>query len=122
MKFDSETFAMAQRRASQLELCFDSMTDLITNLAGGLVLVVLLLLGMTQESKKVEQQAEFAAAKKKSEGGAKSIQPLEIRSQALRAEIAAVEKNMSTLEAKLPKLQQDVEDLLERASKAKQKK
>lgn len=122
MKFDSETFAMAQRRASQLELCFDSMTDLITNLAGGLVLVVLLLLGMTQESKSVEQQAEFAAPKKKSEGGAKSIQPLEFRSQALRAEIAAVEKNMSTLEAKLPKLQQDVEDLLERASKAKQKK
>ena len=42
---------MARRRRSELELCFDSMSDLITNLAGGLVLIALLVLGVTQPSR-----------------------------------------------------------------------
>lgn len=108
---------MAVRRSSQIELCFDSMTDLITNLAGGLVLVVLLLLGMTQETRKVDVQAQFAAAKKK-EGGGKSLRPLELQAVSLRAEIARIEKEMKTLEDdKLPQLEQDVADLLKRAKK-----
>lgn len=113
---------MALRRTSQLELCFDSMTDLITNLAGGLVLVVLLLLGMTQETKKVESEVEFATmVKKKGIGSGKSIHPLETQSQVLRAEILALEKNIASMEAKLPKLQQEVEELLVRSRKTGKK-
>ena len=42
-------------RKTEVELCFDSMTDLITNLAGGLILVVLLLMGMTQAAPRSPQ-------------------------------------------------------------------
>ena len=113
---------MAKRNPAQIELCFDSMTDLITNLAGGLVLVALLLLGMTQEVKHVHQASEFATAKKKQEGGSKSLSPLERQSEILRAELVAMEKNIASLEAKLPKLQQDVDTLLDRAKSGGSKK
>jgi hypothetical protein len=109
---------MAQRRVSQVDLCFDSMTDLITNLAGGLVLVVLLLLGLTQETRKVEAKAEFAAPKKTAAGG-KSLRPLETQAVALRAEIARIEQDIKMLEeTRLPELEKEVAELVRRAQKA----
>ncbi len=113
---------MAKRNPSTIELCFDSMTDLITNLAGGLVLVALLVLGMTHEAKEAYHAAQFSAAEKKKEGGGvKSLVPLERQGQILNNEIAAVEKNLATLDARLPKLQEDVESLVARALSATKK-
>jgi hypothetical protein len=113
---------MAKRAPAQVDLCFDSMTDLITNLAGGLVLVVLLLLGMTQDSKKPERPPEFAPEKKQTEGGSKSIHPLEVQSQLLRLQIKKLDESIAALDKKMPKLEADVQELVARALKGAPKK
>jgi hypothetical protein len=108
---------MPARRVSEIELCFDSMTDLITNLAGGLVLLVLLLMGMTTEG---GGRADVAAAPPPPAAGAgqKSIKPLEQQAQVLRTEIAIMDKNISSLESRLPALQAEIEALLKRAKRS----
>ena len=60
---------MAKRRVGEINLNYDSITDLITNLAGGLILIVLLLNGLARKSatragaavNEVQVEAELAA-------------------------------------------------------------
>ena len=105
------------RRTSEIELCFDSMTDLITNLAGGLVLLVLLLMGMTTEG---GGKADVAASPPPAAGaGQKSIKPLEQQAQVLKAEIALMDKNIANLESRLPALQAEIEALLKRTKQSR---
>ncbi len=101
---------MANRRNTGFELCFDSMTDLITNLAGGLILLVLLLLGVTREIRSAPADPD-----ERNGADPKSLAPLRTRINLLRSEIAAVEQNLKNLEAKLPQLRRQVQELIDRA-------
>jgi hypothetical protein len=105
---------MAKRRTSEVELCFDSMTDFITNLAGGLILLVLLLLGVTRESP--AQTQPLPPTPSGQEGmGEKPISPLEVRVTMLRSQILRIEKDIGVLAGQLPQLRQEVEELLKKA-------
>jgi hypothetical protein len=105
---------MATRRTSNVELCFDSMTDLITNLAGGLILLVLLLLGVTREASS-QSPPPPAVPEGTRDAGEKTVRPLRNQINLLRAEIAAIEQDVKGLEAQLPVLSQQVKELIEKA-------
>lgn len=105
---------MAKRRSSEVVLCFDSMTDLITNLAGGLLLIVLLLLGITRPA--LSQTPPRPAAKDQRGDGDKSVAPLRERVNLLQREIGEVDKRLKQLNQNLPALKGELEDLLRRAN------
>lgn len=101
-----------RRRRSDLELCFDSMTDLITNLAGGLVLVVLLLMGVTREARPVaasrpDDQPESPAAR--------SIRPLDARFVELRGAAEEVSADVDRYNRELDRLSREAAALLAQA-------
>lgn len=104
---------MAKRRSGEVELCFDSMTDLITNLAGGLILLVLLLLGVTREAK---SQPADAAGGEKAKAGPRPIRSLEERAAVLTLALKQADRDLAQLEARLPRLRREVEDLMDKVS------
>ena len=77
------------RRSSEVELCFDSMTDLITNLAGGLILVVMLLIGLTREAPKTLENRPAAGTGKQNDSE-KSTRALGERLNNLQVDTARV--------------------------------
>lgn len=90
---------MAQRRVGEVSLTFDSMTDLVTNLAGGLILLVLLLAGLTRGS---ARQAR---------GG-----PEAPESEVLAEEVAALEQILAELRRELPKRKAEAAELRQQAA------
>src|SRR3954451_23027291 len=102
---------MGKRRSSEVELCFDSMTDLITNLAGGLILLVLLLLGLTREAPAPAAAAPEPAAEGK-KGSEKSAVPLLEQVNQLRAASERVDKDVSLLQERMRELRKDAHELL----------
>jgi hypothetical protein len=106
---------MAKRRTSEVELCFDSMTDLITNLAGGLLLLVLLLMGLTRESSAQAPQA-VPQEKGPKDAAEKSVRPLLDRINRLKGEIRRADEQIRELDQRLPQLKEQVEDLLKKVS------
>lgn len=103
---------MAKRRNAEVKLCFDSMTDLITNLAGGLLLLVLLLLGVTGDASSQTRPPPGAADQTGKAAAEKSPRPLEERVRRLDQAVQQVEEQIKTLEGQLPALRQEVEALL----------
>lgn len=101
------------RRNSEVELCFDSMSDLITNLAGGLILVVMLLLGVTREAPK-ELAIDPDAATGKKTAGDKSTRELFRRLTALELETANVDAEIASDEAMLAELNAKADELLKK--------
>jgi hypothetical protein len=91
---------MAQRRVSELSFNFDSLTDLVTNLAGALIMIVLLFFGLSSERVK-------RAAREASMGTARGGEPQSDNSSRLPA--LRVETN--ALEAQLKKRQDEIEKL-----------
>jgi len=63
------------RRASELEICFDGMTDLVTNPAGGLILVAVVLLGQIREAPRTPDPRPVGAADK-SAADQRPVRPL----------------------------------------------
>jgi hypothetical protein len=102
------------RRNSEVELCFDSMTDLITNLAGGLILVVLLLLGVSREASRLSDDRPTGTAGNKKEGE-KSIRPLSQRLNDVRADTERVDADINADMQLLQELNRKAEKLLERS-------
>lgn len=96
---------MGQRRNSDVELCFDSMTDLITNLAGGLMLVVLLLMGLTREAPKAAEPRAHGADAPRAE---RSHHPLVERLDTLKPEIDSVNTSLVEAEQNLERLEKVV--------------
>jgi hypothetical protein len=94
---------VARRRDSDVELSFDSMTDLVTNLAGGLILVVLLLMGMTRNAQPVVED--------------KSVRQLYELANELRAEIQAVDQHLRRSEEEVDMIRREVEALLQSAKR-----
>lgn len=87
---------MAARRSSELDLCFDSMTDLITNLAGGLILIVLLVLGLTQPAPPP---------------GSVSVRQLYDQANEIQLEAEHLNQQLRQSEQQLDVLRQETEDL-----------
>lgn len=105
-------------RRSEVELCFDSMTDLITNLAGGLILVVMLLLGLTREAPKTLESDPNSATGKKT-AGEKSTRELFKRLTALELETARVNSEITADEFMLTELNAKADELLKKVNSAK---
>jgi hypothetical protein len=93
------------RRNTQVELCFDSMTDLICNLAGGLILIVLLLLGLPGGSPSTAPASEAEEVKVE---GPQSMEPLLRQINEIRAEIRGVDKELESMERDWIKLKEKV--------------
>lgn len=105
-------------RRSEVELCFDSMSDLITNLAGGLILVVMLLLAVTRESPRtVELDANAATGK--AVVGEKSASELSQRLKVLEIETARVDADISEDVQLLKVLDKKAEELLKKVESGK---
>ena len=100
------------RRNSEVELCFDSMTDLITNLAGGLILIVMLLLALTREAPKTIKANSVGKSGKND--GEKPTRPLFEKLNILQADTARMNEGISSDAAQLKSLEKDVEKLIER--------
>jgi hypothetical protein len=104
-------------RKSDVELCFDSMSDLITNLAGGLILVVMLLLAITREAPKtIVVDPNMAAGKKTA--GEKSARELFQRLTAIELETARVDAELAADESLLKELDKKADDLLKKVAAA----
>lgn len=115
---------MSRRRPNHFDLNFDSLTDLITNLAGGFTLLVLLLWGITQQgednmaySPKHTPMPKTASGKR--DAGDQSLIPLQKRAIALRAETQGFQRDLDQLEQEIPQLRKELEDLIKLAEPAK---
>ena len=107
---------MGKRRNSEVELCFDSMTDLITNLAGGLILLVLLLMGVTRDAaKKQEPKPKELTGAELQKEVEKSSRPLQDRMAQVQIEIASADREVNAFEKRLPQLQQEIDELVKKA-------
>ncbi len=106
---------MARRRRSEIELCFDSMSDLITNLAGGLILVVLLLMGLTREA---PEHAGPRPGQKSAAPGSQSPRKLVERLNNLRADLDRVNADIDTSKKELDELDKKATEVLERTKTA----
>lgn len=108
---------MAQRRRNELELNFDSLTDLITNLAGGFILLVLLLMGVTRPAQSQNKGAAESAptpAPAAPESGDRAATPLRLRLNALRTQVQSVDQEIGKLREDLPSLRTEVDELLKK--------
>ena len=104
------------RRNSEVELCFDSMTDLITNLAGGLILIVMLLLAITREAPKPLEPRPGSAGKQTS--GEKSTLELSKRIFNLKIDTDRVDNEIIVDKQQLDELEKRAEELLKNTKAA----
>ncbi len=106
---------MAQRRVSEFSLNYDSLTDLITNLAGGLIMLVLLLFGLTkgtsEEARARDTQQRTPTAKNDEDATRKAAK--------LKAEVRVLEEQGTETDEQLARLQEEVEEI-KRLADAKQ--
>ena len=105
---------MARRRRSEMELCFDSMSDLITNLAGGLILVVLLLMGLTREAPRMADLRP-SPGQADPKQGSQSPRKLVERLNNLRADLAQVNADIDDYEQDLDELDRKAADILKQS-------
>ncbi|CAN5624113.1 hypothetical protein BH23PLA1_BH23PLA1_34100 [soil metagenome] len=95
---------MARRRPNEVSLNFDSLTDLVTNLAGGLILLVLLLFittrGTAIQVRNVSDTNPQASS----------------QTAGLEAEVAALQRLLQQIENERAQRQAEVERLFETAS------
>lgn len=105
-------------RRSEVELCFDSMSDLITNLAGGLILVVMLLLAVTRESPKTIDNVP-AGGSSKGEAD-KSTRVLTERLLQLRLETERLNEEIDADESLIKELDQKAAALIKRIQETDQ--
>lgn len=105
------------RRTSEVELCFDSMTDLITNLAGGLILVVMILLALTREAPRALDLRPAGTAGKPA-ADEKPTRELVDRLNNLHADLARVNDAVGADERLLKELDEKAAALIERTKAA----
>lgn len=109
---------MARRRRTELDLNFDSLTDLVTNLAGGFILLVLLLMGVTRPASSQNEAPSPPPPPKESNQGdleQKSMAPLLARVNQLKAQVRGVDQEIDKVKADLPALKDEVEALIRKA-------
>jgi hypothetical protein len=99
---------MPARRNTTLELNFDSLTDTITNLCGGLILLVMLVVGGSHP--KLEGQDDLPPPEQKV-GGDSHIDQLLRQMQAISAQLDQVQQETQRAESRLPDLEREIEEL-----------
>jgi hypothetical protein len=99
---------MAKRRDSTLELNFDSLTDTITNLCGGLILLVMLVVSASHP--KLEGQDDLLPPERKV-GGDSRIDQLLDQLHAISGHVEQVQKDTQQAESRLPEFEKEIEEL-----------
>jgi hypothetical protein len=119
---------MGRRPDDTAELNFDGLTDTVTNLAAGLVLVNVLMLGIFQNPKKTARQVnpnqrpqvgvviEESQRRAENEAGPKPIHPLLREVETLRQMIAGIDRDITLQEAQVVELRRQAEDVLKQAT------
>lgn len=98
-------------RNSQVELNFDGLTDSVTNLVGTLILLVVLVMGLSKKSGGARPDPTSDAPR--------PIEELIGRVESLRAELAAIDREISDIEqVRLPELRKQISDLNSKAREA----
>ena len=99
---------MAKRRQSTLDLNFDSLTDTITNLCGGLILLVVLVAGVSRS----KQSGVTALPPPENKVGAESpMDELIDQIQIMQAEAQQIHHDVQRVESELPQLEDEIEQL-----------
>jgi hypothetical protein len=104
---------MSRRQKPRVELNFDGLTDSIMNLAGSLILLVVLVFAITKAKESGEEQPPPPDNKV---GGELSISPLMERLQSVNSGLTGVEQEVQRIEARLPELAADIEELRRRSN------
>ena len=108
---------MAQRRVSEITFNFDSLTDLVTNLAGALIMIVLLFFGLSSE--RVKQAATLAEMGPKRSGG--SAPRSSLRVPALRVEVTEIEAKLKEQEDAVRNLRGEIAEIDRKAAREQPK-
>jgi hypothetical protein len=95
---------MAQRRVSHLSFNFDSLTDLVTNLAGALIMIVLLFFGLSSE--RVKRAATAASMGNAGRGEGHAGHALNV--PALLVETKAIEDQLKKRQNEIEKIRAEV--------------
>ena len=97
-----------QRRDQALVLSFDGLTDVVTNLAGTLILLVVLILGVTRAAQR---------------GGSPPSAPPEgnRRLENLLREVQALEMQTRLIDRQIQQMEEDLPELEKRANELRQK-
>jgi hypothetical protein len=97
---------MAQRRVNEVAFNFDSLTDMVTNLAGGLILIVLLLAVLNRQ-RSVRAGAEAGEQARKSTTAGRSVELIR-----LKYEVAALEQDrLPELDTRIRNVRDEIEKL-----------
>jgi hypothetical protein len=103
---------MSRRQKPRVELNFDGLTDSIMNLAGSLILLVVLVFAITKAKESGEEQPPPPDNKA---GGELSISPLMESLQSVNSGLTGVEREVQRIEARLPELAADIEELQQKS-------
>ena len=99
-----------ERRSQPTTVNFDGLTDVVTNLAGTLILLVVLLLGLTTEAR-----PRLPAGGPAGEKTARPIEPLLRQIQVVELEIQSVDGQIRLIEQGVGELESRVESLRDEA-------
>lgn len=87
------------------ELNFDGLTDAVTNLVGALILLVVLVIAVTGPK---QLGVEELPPPENTAGESRAIDQLLARMQQLRVHLTEVERDITTLEARVPDLESEI--------------
>jgi predicted ATP-grasp superfamily ATP-dependent carboligase len=103
---------MPGRRQTTLELNFDSLTDTITNLCGGLILIVVLVVTISHPKKSGTPNLPPPDNKL---GAESAIDKLLDRIQTMSVDAQQVQQQIQGVEARLPEIEEQIEQLKQQA-------
>jgi hypothetical protein len=104
---------VAARRGEELELTFDSLTDVITNLVGGLIMLIVLVVGATQAK---SGGVPYLPSADNKVGGEQPMDQLLNKIHAMSEEVQQLEKALADSEARLPKIAEEIQELKQKAA------
>jgi hypothetical protein len=102
---------MAVVRRGSSEFNFDGLTDSVTNLVGGLILLVVMVIGATQPK---QSGVDHLPAPDNVVGEEQKMDPLLDQISALKTDTEGVEQEILCIEARLPEIQKELDELKEK--------
>jgi hypothetical protein len=99
---------MNSRRESGIDVNFDSLTDVVTNLVGGLILLIIVVIGAT--TPRISGVRTLPPPDNKA-GAEHPIDQLLDRIRAMQDEVQLIEQDIVQVEDELPQLAMELEDL-----------
>lgn len=99
---------MPVSRRGGIDFNFDGLTDSVTNLVGGLILLVVMVIGATQPK---TSGVDHLPAPDNVVGEEQRMDPLLDQISALRTDADNVEQEILRIEARLPEIERELEEL-----------